>query len=83
MLTEFEDEIIPSPDPCKFLSIAKEFEKAGVVSYAIDVYTKIIDEYPDTFEAVASRFALFLITSRYEENGEKELAISLMKRLHN
>ncbi len=82
MLTEFEDEIIPSPDPCKFLSIAKEFEKAGVVSYAIDVYTKIIDKYPDTFEAVASRFALFLIESRYEENGEKESAIPLMKKLN-
>ena len=83
MLTEFEDEIITSPGPCKFLSIAKEFEKAGVVSYAIDVYTKIIDKYPDTFEAVASRLSLFLIANRYEENGKKELAIPLMRRLNN
>ena len=83
MPTEFKDEIITSPGPCKFLNIAKEFEKAGVVSYAIDVYTKIIDKYPDTFEAVASRFALFLIANRYEENGEKELAIPLMRRLNN
>ena len=82
-MTELEEGAIASRGPCKFLSIAKEFEKAGVVSYAIDVYTKIIDKYPDTFEAVASRLALFLIASRYEENGEKELAISLMKRLNN
>jgi len=83
MPTEFKDEIITSPGPCKFLNIAKEFEKAGVVSYAIDVYTKIIDKYPDTFEAVASRFALFLIANRYDENGETELAITLMRRLNN
>lgn len=83
MLTEFEYEIITSPGPCKFLNIAKEFERSGVVSYAIDVYTKIIDKYPDTFEAVASKLALFLIANRYEENGEKEPAIALMRRLNN
>ncbi len=81
-MTELEEGAITSRGPCKLLSMAGEFEKAGVVSYAIDVYTKIIDKYPDTFEAVASRLALFMIASRYEENGEKEPAIPLMKRLN-
>ena len=65
-------EVTSSSGPFKLLCMANEFERAGVVSYAIDIYTKILDKYPGTFEAVASRLALFLIASRYECEGKKE-----------
>ena len=75
------NEIVSPSGPFKLLSMANEFERAGVISYAIDLYTKILDKYPDTFEAVASRLALFLIASRYEQEGKKELAISLIRKI--
>ncbi len=77
----FRNDVISSTGPFKLLSMANEFEKAGVVSYAIDLYTKILDKYPDTFEAVASKLALFLIASRYESEGKKESAISLIRKI--
>lgn len=77
----FRNEIISSSGPFKLLSMANEFERAGVLTYAVDLYIKILDKYPDTFEAVASRLALFLIASRYEEEGNKESAISLIRRI--
>lgn len=75
------NEVFSSPGPFKLLLMANEFEKAGVVSYAIDLYTKILDKYPETFEAVASKLALFLIASRYEREGRKESAISLIRKI--
>lgn len=77
----FRNEVISPSGPFRLLSLANEFEKAGVTSYAIDLYTKILDKYPDTFEAVASRLALFLIASRYESEGKKEPAISLIRKI--
>ncbi|MDI6810025.1 MAG: hypothetical protein QME66_13855, partial [Candidatus Eisenbacteria bacterium] len=38
------NEVFSPPGPFKLLSMANEFEKAGVVSYAIDLYTKILDK---------------------------------------
>jgi len=67
--------------PFKLLNLANEFERAGVTTYSIDLYTKILDKYPDTFEAVAARLALFLIANRYENEGKKETAISLIRRI--
>ncbi len=67
--------------PFKLLNMANEFERAGVTTYAIDLYTKILDKFPGTFEAVAARLALFLIASRYETEGKKETAISLIRRI--
>ncbi|OGW57064.1 MAG: hypothetical protein A2Y48_09865 [Nitrospirae bacterium RIFCSPLOW2_12_42_9] len=67
--------------PFKLLSMANEFERAGVILYAVELYTKILDNYPDTFEAVASRLALFLIASRYENDGKKESAIAIIRRI--
>lgn len=75
------NDIISSPRPFKLLGIANEFERAGVVSYAIDLYMQILDKYPDTFEAVASRMALFLIASRYEQEGKTEPAIALVRKI--
>lgn len=68
--------------PFKLLSMANEFEKAGILSYAVELYMKIIDAHPDTFEAVASKFALFLIASRYELEGRIEEAISIIRKIN-
>lgn len=76
-----QNDIIYSSSPFKLLSMANEFEKAGVVSYAIDIYMKLLDKYPETFEAVASRLALFLLAGRYEEEGKTESAISLIRKI--
>lgn len=76
-----QDDSIYSSSPFKLLSMANEFEKAGVVSYAIDLYMKLLDKYPETFEAVASRLALFLLAGRYEEEGKTESAISLIRKI--
>ncbi len=75
------DDSIYSSSPFKLLSMAMEFEKAGVVSYAVDLYMKLLDKYPETFEAVASRLALFLLAGRYEEEGKTESAISLIRKI--
>ncbi len=75
------NEMVSSSTPFKLLSMANEFERAGVVLHAIDLYTKILDKYPETFEAVAAKLALFLIANRYECEGKKESAISLIRRI--
>ena len=75
-------EVAYSSTPFKLLTMANEFEKAGVITYAVDLYAKILDKYPDTFEAVASKLTLFLIASRYECEGKKELAISLIRKIN-
>ena len=75
------NEMISFSDPFKLLSMATEFEKAGVITYAITLYTKVLDKYPDTFEAVAAKLALFLIAGRFESEGKKNMAISLVRRI--
>lgn len=75
------DDSIYSSSPFKLLSMAMEFEKAGVVSYAVDLYMKLLDKYPETFEAAASRLALFLIAGRYEQEGKTESAISIIREI--
>ena len=47
-------DITSTSDPFKLLNLANEFDRAGVLTYAIELYIKILDQYPDTLEAVAA-----------------------------
>ncbi len=74
-------DITSTSDPFKLLNMANEFDRAGVLTYAVELYIKILDQYPDTMEAVAARLAVFLIAKGYENEGNKETAIALVRKV--
>jgi tetratricopeptide (TPR) repeat protein len=48
---------------------------------ALDVYLKIIEEYPDSEESKTAQAILLTIAQRYEQDGFLRLSMDVLERL--
>lgn len=76
-----QEEITSTLTPANLFYLARECEKAGIISFAIDLYTEIFNKYPDTSEADESKIAIQSIADRYAAEGKMSLFISLLNRI--
>lgn len=56
------------------------FDK-GELRQALDVYLKVIDEYPGTEESKTAHSVLLTIAQRYEHEGLFRLSLDVLERL--
>lgn len=61
----------------RLMKVAKGFEDDGNIHQAIGLYTKILQEYPDSKEAEESRLALFNLAEKYLQEGSTYHALAL------
>ena len=47
----------------------------------VDVFLKIIGEYPDSDESNVAKSALLTISQRYEKDGQLRLSLDVLERL--
>jgi tetratricopeptide (TPR) repeat protein len=48
---------------------------------AVDVYLKIIEQYPDSEESKIAQVTLLTIAQRYEQDGLLRLSLDILERL--
>lgn len=48
---------------------------------AVDVYLKIIEQYPDSAESKTAQATLLTIAQRYEQDGLLRLSLDILERL--
>ncbi|WJV54107.1 tetratricopeptide repeat protein [Pectobacteriaceae bacterium CE90] len=48
---------------------------------AVDIYLKIIEQYPDSKESKTAQTALLTISQRYERDGLFRLSLDLLERV--
>ena len=65
----------------RLIRIAKDFENQGNVHQAIGLYTKILQEYPDSKEAEDARLALFNLAEKYLQEGNTYHALALYDKV--
>ncbi len=53
----------------------------GELRQALDVYLKVIEEYPGSEESKTAQVALFTIARRYEQEGLLRLSLDVLERL--
>ncbi len=56
------------------------FDK-GEIRQALDVYLKVLDEYPGTEESITAQYVLLNIAQRYEHEGLFRLSLDVLERL--
>jgi lipopolysaccharide biosynthesis regulator YciM len=56
------------------------FDK-GEIRQAIDVYLKVLDEYPGTEESITAQYVLLNIAQRYQHEGLFRLSLDVLERL--
>lgn len=61
----------------RLIRIAKDFENQGNAHQAIGLYTKILQEYPDSKEAEDARLALFNLAEKNLREGKTYQAMAL------
>jgi tetratricopeptide (TPR) repeat protein len=65
----------------RLVKIARGFEDQGNVHQAIGLYTKILQEYPDSKEAEGARLALFNLAEKYLQEGNTYHALALYDKV--
>lgn len=65
----------------QFMKIARRFEEQGDIHQAIGVYTKVIDEYPDSKEAGESRLALYNLAEKHLRDSDTYSAMALFEKV--
>jgi len=65
----------------RLFKIARDFENQGNVHQAIGLYTKILQEYPDSKEAEESRLSLFNLAEKYLHEGNTYHALALYDKV--
>jgi TolA-binding protein len=65
----------------RLLKVAMGFENQGNIHQAIGLYTKILQEYPDSKEAEEARLALFNLAEKYLQEGNTYHALALYDKV--
>ncbi|HLA37895.1 MAG TPA: tetratricopeptide repeat protein [Candidatus Brocadiales bacterium] len=65
----------------RLVKIARGFENQGNAHQAIGLYTKILQEYPDSKEAEESRLSLFNLAEKYLHEGNTYHALALYDKV--
>jgi len=65
----------------RLFKIARDFENQGNVHQAIGLYTKILQEYPDSKEAEDARLALFNLAEKNLREGKTYHAMALYEKV--
>lgn len=65
----------------QLVKVAKRFEDQGNTHQAIGLYTKILQEYPDSKEANEARLALFNLAEKYLHEGNTYHALALYDKV--
>ncbi len=65
----------------RLVEVARRFENQGNVHQAIGLYTKILQEYPDSKEASEARLALFNLAEKYLQEGNTYHALTLYDKV--
>ncbi|MDO8137933.1 MAG: tetratricopeptide repeat protein [Candidatus Brocadiales bacterium] len=65
----------------RLVKIARDFENQGNVHQAIGLYTKILQEYPDSKEAEEARLSLFNLAEKYLHEGNTYHALALYDKV--
>jgi hypothetical protein len=63
------------------LRMGNTWLEQGELRQAIDVFLKIIEEYPDSDESNVAKSALLTISQRYEKDGQLRLSLDVLERL--
>lgn len=63
------------------LAMAEDWEKSGKVQNAIETYEIVIEAAPESEEAEKAKTALLGIARKYKEEGKKNSAFHLYKKL--
>ena len=63
------------------LRMGNTWLEQGELRQAIDVFLKIIGEYPDSDESNVAKSALLTISQRYEKDGQLRLSLDVLERL--
>ena len=63
------------------LRMGDDWFKQGELRQALDVYLKIIEEYPGSEESKAAQNKLLTIAGRYEQDGLLRLSLDVLERL--
>ena len=53
----------------------------GELRQALDVYLKVIEEYPGSEESITAQAVLLTIARRYEQEGLLRLSLDVLERL--
>ena len=65
----------------RLVKIARGFEDQGNVHQAIGLYTKILQEYPDSKEANEARLSLFNMAEKDLQEGKTYHALALYDKV--
>lgn len=65
----------------RLLVMAEGYRQRGAIWQAMDLYWKVIAEFPDTAQSAAAREVLMTLALHYEREGHQHLARSLYERL--
>ncbi|MFA6301469.1 MAG: tetratricopeptide repeat protein [Candidatus Paceibacterota bacterium] len=63
------------------LRMGNAWLEQGELRQAVDVYLKIIEQYPDSEESRAAQAALLTIAQRYEQDGLLRLSLDVLERI--
>lgn len=65
------------------LATAKALHKSGKIYQTLDMYFKLVEDFPSTKEANLAKEQLFGIAKELEANGKSYLALGIYSRMEN
>ena len=63
------------------LRTGQDWYKQGDVHQAMDIYLRLVEEFPCTAEAESAQFSLLKIAQDYETEGDPRLSLDVLERL--
>lgn len=64
------------------LRMGQDWYQQGEVHQAMDIYLRVVEEYPGTAEAESAQFSLLKIAQYYETEDVPRLSLDVLERLN-